>query len=647
MLIKSVIAILFVSHFSGCVYFRDTESEWREKVTVQPFSGPASEDAELVEWKVMKYETDSGNRISFGLFPGYAEIFDKGTFGGEDGEDGYHGIDQAIVLPFMSIIFPPVSIFTTSVACFVSPFIGYDHELQSASAYGLAGVYKWRDKWGAGGVRMVKIGDSEVVVRHKQDFNPKSSVAPVGKTAAGEKLFFDYPGFHQLLREVNEHDKIAVMFDDGCCAYRIFRPAQHVKDALVFDDIPFGKDEVADLQIKHQLLVRRLKSKIELLYGHRGYKFASDDLKRSLDECCELADAEIQLCHESTKGAIVKIENKKLECKRRLEEAYQCEMARRAKERQLRVARERKAEVNRLATRKLELEKLLGEKNWNEIISICEDELRNSSRECCRSEDATLWNSFLAKANEELEKIREIEKAQRRTEEESRRQKRRQEVESLLKAEKWTQVVALCNEELGRTGDVIYEADKACWRTYRDEAQVELDKVMRAERIKGLREELANLKKELKEIGTFDDEVDRGRRMIGWLKRKSDQTSLQRGRSFLEFKDRYVAIEGVIDDVGDALESLWGENTIYVSLEIEKLDYFSSINVKFLIDNSWRERALQWDKGDKIMLRGYVSSRGDLINDVTIRNAVPVDSSNYGRAREIKSRIDNIEIELL
>lgn len=66
------------------------------------------------------------------------------------------------------------------------------------------------------------------------------------------------------------------------------------------------------------------------------------------------------------------------------------------------------------------------------------------------------------------------------------------------------------------------------------------------------------------------------------------------------------------------------------------------VDIKFLIADSYKESALKWNKGDRIKLRGEVSSRGDFLNDLTIRNGVPVTYEDY----QINKRIRDINIEL-
>ena len=66
------------------------------------------------------------------------------------------------------------------------------------------------------------------------------------------------------------------------------------------------------------------------------------------------------------------------------------------------------------------------------------------------------------------------------------------------------------------------------------------------------------------------------------------------------------------------------------------------VDIIFLIANSYKESALKWNKGDRVMLRGSVWSRADISEDIIISNGVPVTYEDY----QIKKRIRDINIEL-
>ena len=282
-------------------------------------------------------------------------------------------------------------------------------------------------------------------------------------------------------------------------------------------------------------------------------------------------------------------------------------------------------------------------------------------------EDKLIWDGFITKAI-----------AERRVVEIARFEGMKSEVELLFNNSAWTKVVALCDEELERSSRVISDENRYFWSEYRKKAEKEIKKIQLEREIKTLEAEKASLTvKSLEVGGDLASDEKLGEELVDWIMQMEDQTSLQQQKKFEEFNGRSVIVEGTVNDIGNALENLWGVNTIYVSLNATRAQEVKrraqeeegflnavcnailfgpefaqkqsqnqlvkgDVDIKFLIADSYKESALKWNKGDRVKLRGEVSSRGDFYNDLTIRNGVPVTYEDY----QINKRIRDINIEL-
>ena len=290
-------------------------------------------------------------------------------------------------------------------------------------------------------------------------------------------------------------------------------------------------------------------------------------------------------------------------------------------------AHDREVEVARLEAHKAQVEELMNAKDYAGVIAACDSE-RGENRGS-RAEDAAIWAKY-------RNAVFVVEC--------------RMKVDELVANEAWSDIADLCKDVRSRLPDDAAPEEIKWWTDRGQDAERHLAEIRKAKleiRKSELRAELERLRNRLSDAGDLDEAFHRGDELIGWLKDRHEQTALQRDNIFSHsFKDKCIALTGVVNDIGDAFEQLWGKKTIYVSLKVRRSGLFSSDDVKFLISEEWRERALTWTKGSTMSLRGRVSSRGDLLNEATVREAVPVPKGARELSVRIKKRIHEIETEL-
>lgn len=230
--------------------------------------------------------------------------------------------------------------------------------------------------------------------------------------------------------------------------------------------------------------------------------------------------------------------------------------------------------------------------------------------------------------------------------------------EALEAADDWEGLETLCREQLNffgtRPKDLGYWQSlsrKIRQRQTMEETRIAAEKARikaereRKEEIARLKDELEKLTKEQEQYRELPDDFKLGEELVEWIKNRSRMTSLQKSDSFRRrFKDRYVAISGKINDVGEPVERLWRDDTLYVTMNV---DGSLLVDVKFMISEEMHDVAVSWNKNDQVTLRGRVDSRGDLVNEATIREATSIPNDlkgclarNSKRIKAIKQRLE-------
>lgn len=221
---------------SGCVCMKDDRTEWVELADRRVGSGPGSEDGRFVFWHRDQYLFDPGTRLSVGVFPGWGQAWVDGSV------DGVSFANSLWFLPIWSTFANLVFLAPTFSSLFVAPCVE-----AKLSSFGFLGCHRWSVDPVE---ERVRTGPRETVVLTDESKPAwqEGALAP-GKSGDGTTLYLAYPGFGRLLAEVKAKGQADVMFDRGPSAYRRFRLSKNVPDALVYRDVPQGRDPAADAQI--------------------------------------------------------------------------------------------------------------------------------------------------------------------------------------------------------------------------------------------------------------------------------------------------------------------------------------------------------------------------------------------------------------
>ena len=124
-------------------------------------------------------------------------------------------------------------------------------------------------------------------------------------------------------------------------------------------------------------------------------------------------------------------------------------------------------EDTRVKTKKSILEKKFEEKKFEDVVAECENENTGEERH------KNIWEELKTKANESI-------KARDRKKELSRIEKRKEQISKLLNEKKFAEVIEECNKENGAYPGSRPE-DFNIWSSFRNNAQIEKDKIDRAQ----------------------------------------------------------------------------------------------------------------------------------------------------------------------
>ena len=175
--------------------------------------------------------------------------------------------------------------------------------------------------------------------------------------------------------------------------------------------------------------------------------------------------------------------------------------------------------------------------------------------------------------------------------------------------------------------------------------QIEDDKV-KADTLSAIKE---TLNAELKacaakqgELANFIAEIGNGDDLIAWLKGKSGQTDIQNKETFGKMKGRFIVLRGEVKNIGQTMFS----SKTYVSLRVAKVGMFDYIDVQFNVPDSLKPTVTAWMKGESHIMRGKLTSQGDLEDDAKCDDGEIVSEEKFDEAVNLKAAMEDIKWQL-
>lgn len=175
--------------------------------------------------------------------------------------------------------------------------------------------------------------------------------------------------------------------------------------------------------------------------------------------------------------------------------------------------------------------------------------------------------------------------------------------------------------------------------------QIEDDKV-KADTLSAIKE---TLNAELKacaakqgELANFIAEIGNGDDLIAWLKGKSGQTDIQNKETFGKMKGRFIVLRGEVKNIGQTMFS----SKTYVSLRVAKVGMFDYIDVQFNVPDSLKPTVTAWMKGETHIMRGKLTSQGDLEDDAKCDDGEIVSEEKFDEAVNLKAAMEDIKWQL-
>ncbi len=175
--------------------------------------------------------------------------------------------------------------------------------------------------------------------------------------------------------------------------------------------------------------------------------------------------------------------------------------------------------------------------------------------------------------------------------------------------------------------------------------QIKDDKV-KADTLAAIKESLAA---ELKtcaakqgELANFISEIGNGEDLVAWLNGKSGQTSLQNKETFAKLKGRIVVLRGEVKNIG---QTMFSKKT-YVSLRVAKVGMFDYIDVQFNVPDSLKPTVTAWMKEESHIMRGRLTSQGDLGDDAKCDDGEIVSEEKFNEAVNLKEAMEDIKWQL-
>ena len=208
---RAIVGCCLYSVLSGCVVIDGKSRKWYEE-TIQEepgvVTGPGEQDGGIFtkRQKVLR-ETDTGRYMSIGIMPGLAGPSLTGDTKSETG---------------IVIMYTPIANFflgiPTIIGLFFAPWIDFDpprekNEIESELMFvrtALIGCYRWKDS-------AIPVRNLEVSLLEKQLSNHGINYAyacedPVAINDDGMKIYLEYPSFDRLKNDVDNGEKVAVLF---------------------------------------------------------------------------------------------------------------------------------------------------------------------------------------------------------------------------------------------------------------------------------------------------------------------------------------------------------------------------------------------------------------------------------------------------
>lgn len=144
------------------------------------------------------------------------------------------------------------------------------------------------------------------------------------------------------------------------------------------------------------------------------------------------------------------------------------------------------------------------------------------------------------------------------------------------------------------------------------------------------------------ELANFIGEIGNGDDLIAWLKGKSGQTNLQNKETFAKQKGRIVVLRGEVKNIGQTMFS----SKTYVSLRVAKVGMFDYIDVQFNVPDSLKPTVTAWMKGESHIMRGKLTSQGDLEDDAKCDDGEIVSEEKFNEAVNLKEAMEDIKWQL-
>jgi len=223
---RALVAFGVLAFVSGCYTVELSDTTHPEERT-RLRGGPGARQGELV--RIVRFERThySGERVSFGLFPGLPCV--ANDFG------GWSGYVPAATMTL--ILGPFVNAFELGIptlcTLFVEPFTKTSEkrgDSWDSIAMGFVGTYRWRvlshDETEFESVEEVLVDGG---------YRPELGDFKISRAADGTKVWHGYPGFQALWRDVERDGKVDVMSPDGRLIRR-FRKSKLTPGYLSFED---------------------------------------------------------------------------------------------------------------------------------------------------------------------------------------------------------------------------------------------------------------------------------------------------------------------------------------------------------------------------------------------------------------------------
>lgn len=157
-----------------------------------------------------------------------------------------------------------------------------------------------------------------------------------------------------------------------------------------------------------------------------------------------------------------------------------------------------------------------------------------------------------------------------------------------------------------------------------------------------LNKELKNCAAKQGELANFIGEIGNGEDLVAWIKGKSGQTELQNKETFAKMKGRMVVLRGEVKNIGQTMFS----SKTYVSLRVGKVGLFDNIDVQFNVPDSMKPTVTAWMKGEAHIMRGKLTSTGDLEDDAKCEDGEVVTEEKFNEAASLKEVMEDVKWQL-